>query len=218
MSWSPDGRTLAVPRGKEVAFIEVPWTTVSDAIVRPRTVKAVTWSPDGKGVMTWEEDGSLHLLDPADPAKVLDLPGPKSVVPPSWSPDGTELAFGTDDNTVMVWDRRQNKITYTLSGHQRKLHAVAFLGDGKTLVSASAGAVRFWDLEHGRLRGTLLNLNGVKTLAISPEGNYRHSPGLEADFQFKVLESKEFRDFYPDTFRQTYGWTNNPDRVKLTGD
>ena len=70
---------------------------------------------------------------------------------PAWSPDGRELAIATADKKVIVWDRKEKRVTYRLLGHVRPLKAVAYLGDGRTLISADAGGVRFWDLLKGGL-------------------------------------------------------------------
>src|SRR5262249_44397184 len=118
---------------------------------------------------------------------------------------------------VLVWDRETKRVIRHFRGHKRDITAVAFLGDGRTLVSGSRGSVRFWDLKTGRLRGTLLRL-GQEGLAIRPEGHYRGSANAEGRFVFTFLEKGKLSELPYEKFHKQYGWTNRPERVKLTGD
>src|SRR6185437_10483189 len=106
---------------------------------RPRAVSTLAWSPKGNLLATVESDNRVHLVDVKTGQDAMDLPDLKvgslySI--PAWSPDGQ----------VVVWDVEKKMITFTLTGHRREVGAVAFLMDGRTLVSASRGSVRFWDL------------------------------------------------------------------------
>jgi hypothetical protein len=220
MGWSPNSSTLAGGAGNAIILLRAPWDKEAGRIVRPSAVKALSWSPDGKYLATLETGDQVHVLDVAAGKAVVDVAEPKNVVTlPAWSPDGKELAFGTGDRKVVVWNLEEKKVTYTFTGHTRPLNAVAYLGDGKTLISGSGGSVRFWDLEKNAFRGTLLNLAGQGWLAISPEGNYRCSPGGESRFVFKVREdNNRVREFAPEVFHNVYGWQNHPERVRLTGE
>jgi WD40 repeat protein/tRNA A-37 threonylcarbamoyl transferase component Bud32 len=215
--WSPDGKTLAVGAGNQIALFRSPWKEIARTIPRPQSVSRLAWSPDSRSLATLEADGHVHVIDVERGESVLDVPGPKATCAPAWEPEGTELAFATDEKKVVVWNLEKKKITSTFTGHTRAVNAVAFLGDGKTLVSGSLADVRFWDLEKDRLRGTLLHLAGNGWLALSPEGYYRCSDGGESRFVFKVREKdNRLREFAPDDFRKLYGWKNRPEMVKLT--
>jgi eukaryotic-like serine/threonine-protein kinase len=219
-AWSPDSKALAVGSPSGVALFRAPWKEAK-MLRRPQGVTALSWSPDGKLLATVGQDRKVHLLDEGgEVAEQTQLPAVASAsLVPAWSPDGREVAVATEDRKVVVWDRKAKRLTYQFKGHTRPVHAVAFLGDGKTLVSASQGSVRFWNLVKGGLRGTLLNLGGSAWLAVSPEGYYRGSAGVEGRFVFKVREDKDqLREFSPENFRNLYGWKNRPEDVKLSSD
>jgi WD40 repeat protein len=218
-AWSPNSKALAVGSPSGVALFQAPWKEAR-VLRRPQGVAALSWSPDGKLLATVGQDRKVHLLDEGGAeAEQTQLPLASASLVPAWSPDGREVAVATEDRKVVVWDRKAKRLTYQFKGHTRPVHAVAFLGDGKTLVSASQGSVRFWNLVKGGLRGTLLNLGGSAWLAVSPEGYYRGSAGVEGRFVFKVHEDKDLlRDFSPENFRNLYGWKNRPEGVQLSSD
>jgi serine/threonine protein kinase len=228
-AWAPDSKSIAVQAltWPGLALVHAPWKEPFQKLVRPSHVRILAWSPDAKRLATIEYDNRVHILDAEnDDEPSVDLKdfsiGP-AFTGLGWSPDGKELAFATADRKVVVWDLEAKKATYTFTGHTRPISAVAFLGDGRTLVSGSEGSVRFWDLEKGTLRGSLLNL-GSGWLAISPEGNYRCTRNAEEGkglFAFRVrTDLNDVQEFNPDEFRQGYGFLrkNNRKLVRLTPD
>ncbi len=220
--WSPDSKALAVPNyhANAIELFRPPWKGIAKTLARPNRAYGMAWSPTGKLLATVEGDLRPHVIDLAG-KETMELPNfkvPSLNFIPAWSQDGKELAFATDDKKVVVWDLERKQVTFLFGGHVRPIRAVAFLGDGRTLVSGSEGSMRFWDLKTNSFRGTLLNL-GSGWLAISPDGHYRCSENSESRFVFKVREdSDRLREYSPDDFRKVYGWKNKPERVKLSGD
>ena len=65
----------------------------------------------------------------------------------AFSPDGRQLASGSSDRTVRVWDL-ENGMSRVLEGHIGHVNSVAFSPDGRQLVSCGEdGTVRVWDLQ-----------------------------------------------------------------------
>jgi len=62
-------------------------------------------------------------------------------------PDGLILAGGTENNTVQVWDIKDQVTVATLTGHEGEINALSFSENGYYLASASMdGTVKLWDL------------------------------------------------------------------------
>ncbi|RHZ47531.1 hypothetical protein Glove_578g34 [Diversispora epigaea] len=69
----------------------------------------------------------------------------------SFSPDGTQLATGSGDSTVRIWDINTDTPHYTCSGHNSWVLCISWSPDGKSLASGSMDkTVRLWDPETGK--------------------------------------------------------------------
>jgi WD40 repeat protein len=141
-------------------------------------VSVVTFSPNGRFIVSGGAQGTIRFWSLGDPAPVAPtlLPGPQPAVAVrslAFSPDGQTLATGSGDGNVRLWHLNGTAEPETLPGPEPVLpvRSVAFSPDGKTLASGSGdGIVRLWDLAHlaaepVRLRG---HRGPVITIAFSP--------------------------------------------------
>ncbi|MFI6337774.1 hypothetical protein [Streptomyces sp. NPDC050535] len=198
MTFSPDGRTLAVLTAGAVQLWTVtrPARPVTHGPVELRTRFAgpdtLAFSPDGRTLATGYEDRTIQLWDAADPHRLLPLGAPltghkgyvNSLV---FSPDGRTLASGSADDTIRLWNvadpRHASLLGSPLTGHLGPINALYYSPDGKTLASGSDDdTVRLWDIADP-LRATRLGkpLSGhteaVVSLTFSPDGRTLASGG-----------------------------------------
>lgn len=90
----------------------------------------------------------------------------------AFSPDGQEIASGSDDKTIKVWNLNTGKAIRTLTGHSNWVYTVAISPDGKNIVSGSKdNTIKIWNLNTGKELRTLRGHSSfVNSVAITPNG------------------------------------------------
>jgi WD40 repeat protein len=196
VSWSPDGRTIAVGARDWRDSTIILWDATSGKL-RARlaglddSITDLGWSPEGKtiaaacGLWTlafdgsgqiptvWREGGSAMLWDAATGARRAALPGATGHL--AWSPDGATLAttarfFGGVD----LWDPTSGQHRGTLKT-DTSVWALAWSPDSKVLatngVADRQGGTILWDVATTRPRITLREPVGqAMAIAWSPDG------------------------------------------------
>lgn len=83
------------------------------------------------------------------------MPGhAEAVVSLSFSPDGKQLASGSGDTTLRLWDLNTETPHFTCKGHRQWVLCVAWSPDStKIATSDKNGEIRVWDPETGALIG-----------------------------------------------------------------
>eukprot|EP01006_Ploeotia_vitrea_P038193 TRINITY_DN66218_c9_g1_i1.p1 TRINITY_DN66218_c9_g1~~TRINITY_DN66218_c9_g1_i1.p1 ORF type:complete len:601 (+),score=298.12 TRINITY_DN66218_c9_g1_i1:63-1805(+) len=86
------------------------------------------------------------------------IPGhTEAVLHTHFSPDGKDLASGSGDTTVRVWDVNTSTPKFTLTGHKNWVLAVAWSPNARWLASGGMdGQVRIWNPRTGKLHGRVL--------------------------------------------------------------
>ena len=107
----------------------------------------VNFSPDGKKLAVGSKNNTIAIFDRN--GKLLQEIGSYSeknknghkdwVRAVAWSPDNKIIASASDDNTVKLWELKNNQFEYkeTLEGHNSWVFDVKFSPDGNTIASTS---------------------------------------------------------------------------------
>ena len=130
------------------------------------------------------------------------------------SPDGNYVVYGTgrsfraggpppDADLVRIWDFRNGQLVRDLRDHRQWVRAVAFIPDGKRILSGGGGcnedfwgvrpeadhAIRLWDAKTGKLLETAdAHRSGVASLAVSKDGGHILSGGGDGTIILWKLE------------------------------
>ena len=180
LSYSPDGKSLAVASYKEVIVVD---PASGKALRRlagfPDQVSAVAFEPGGSRlaaaggspglggeVRVWQVEGwkELRVLrGHADTALSL-----------AWRPHSDQLATSSLDKLILIWDVEKGSIVRTIKGHADIVNTVAYSPDGKLLASGSADkTAKVFDAESGlQVAGLSTHQDAVLQVAFSPDGTY----------------------------------------------
>jgi hypothetical protein len=75
------------------------------------------------------------------------------------------------------------------------------------------GTVWLWDVAAAFPRTVLATLRDNQWLAVSSDGHYMGTPGVEAELVYVVETDEGQQTLAPAAFRAKYGWNNDPTRV-----
>ena len=116
-------------------------------------VRAITFSPDGKTMLTGGYDERL-LWWPIDD----DKPTRAITAHKGWikavaiSPDGNLIATSGNDRLIKLWSFSDGKLVCTLTGHESRVYNIAFHPDGNHLASSDLKCNVFdWEITSGKL-------------------------------------------------------------------
>jgi WD40 repeat protein len=183
LAFTPDGRTLVTGTSQEAIDLWDVARHTRTAVVQPpvadaRNTEGVALSPDGRTIAfgtnpaTNVYDIKLWSMESRKVMATTKVNGANGLTSMAFSPDGTQLASGSLDGTVRLWDVRNTQappfLLGNFSGHRLNVEDVAFSPDGATLASASDdGTIGLWDT-----RGVILGgaANSTDALAFSPDG------------------------------------------------
>jgi len=89
----------------------------------------------------------------------------------AWSPDGSRIVTGDTNGNLTIWDLITGEIIRTLTGHTKRINAVAWNINDQIASSSIDGTVRVWDAATGReirryTRPPIINT----AIAWNPEG------------------------------------------------
>jgi WD40 repeat protein len=111
----------------------------------------------------------------------------------AFSPNGKQLASGSSDCTIRLWDTASGANTGTLPGHSSDVNSVAFSPNGKQLASGSSDCtIKLWDTASGANTGSLTaHSSDVNSVAFSPSGKQLASASSDTRILLWDLGSEE---------------------------
>jgi cell division cycle protein 20 (cofactor of APC complex) len=155
VKWTKDGTHLAVGDSDSIV-------SLYDASAGKR-LRKLSGHAMRVGSLAWNEHiltsgskdgGILHHDVRAREHVVATLKGhEQEVCGLEWSPDGSQLASGSNDNTVHVWDGMSTAPKHVLTEHCSAVKALAWCPWQRNLLASGGGmadrTIRFWNTQSG---------------------------------------------------------------------
>ena len=134
-------------------------------VTLPAPLNGVVVAPDGE-IAVAAADGRLRLFGPDGEARGEVAVGETPLIALALSADGTTLATGGLRGQVALIDRAARRIRATLVGPGLPVWSLAFLPDGRQILSGGADRlVRRWNAVTGEHIGTVVPRAGADVLA-----------------------------------------------------
>jgi len=148
LTFSPDGKTLAVGSGEPSRSGDITLWNLADGTLKARwdevhidSVLSLEFSPDGKHLASGGADKALRIVDTSTGKTVKVLEGhTHHVLGVSWRADGRLLASAGADNVVKIWDWTTGERRQNIIGWDKEVSALRYLGATDTLVTVSGDA------------------------------------------------------------------------------
>ena len=190
LSYSPDGKELAVPCGLGVWIYDVESNSEKTLLTRKGSgytpVVGVAYSPDGNTLISHVGYGFINVWDAT--TKKLKFTIAKTKTSSSLG-DVTSIEF-TQDSKIFIsgdagtdqihfWDTETGVYKYTLPGHRTAIYSAMLSPSENTIASTSSdGTILLWDF------------TSYPIVSISPESVTSITLGEELAFDLKITNSK----------------------------
>ena len=135
-------------------------------------VKATTFSPDNKTLLTGSSDGTVVLWDVEQGTEIKRFIGHTDFVSSlAFSANGKTILTGAHDNTVRLWCIETGNQLKEYKGHTRFINSVMFSPDGKTILTGAAdGTARLWNVEtEKQLHEFIIKYASIRLAAFRPD-------------------------------------------------
>jgi WD40 repeat protein len=202
---SPDGRTVAVARwsgvedrvrGRAELWDATAGERLRQTPEQPAPLLGVAYTPDARGVLTWDANaGSALLWDAATlrAARPLLRALRTPIQKAAFSHDGKTLLLACPDASVLLWDVAADRPVAPRS-HQRlgfPVTAAAFSPTGARVATGTqGGTVRVWDGAGGSLLSQVNgNIGEVAAVAFSPDETMLLTASHDGNARFWDVQS-----------------------------
>jgi WD40 repeat protein len=172
VAFSPYGRLVATG-AENIALWDVATRTKLLRFEYSASVWSLTFSPDGRWLISTHEDGAILVWDVNEreqEANFNEHSAPVRKV--EFSSNGRWLASASEDRSVILWDLEMKKKVAVLEGHSMRVTALALSPDGRSVASSDYNrSLIIWDISERRPRwSSYIGTNYC--LTYSPDGRW----------------------------------------------
>lgn len=225
--WSPDGEFLVASRnsGEIGIFYAIDGRKIFGTPAHRGEVSEISWSRDGRRLLTGGKDGTLSVWDFATGGNLIKFVSHAPIRELAWSPDGRRIAVTSESGDLQIWGSAQmpeipQKIDYLRDGAiaakvdplrpetefsllERYMYfgsivAMKATPDERLLVVAGYfQGLKLWDIEKAHLIEHLEPIDETFwSVDIAPDGKYVAASSFSGKLHLWELDSgKHLRSF-----------------------
>ena len=162
----------------------------------PFSVNSIAFSPNDKYIASGHEWGEINIWDAKSGClrTVLRESSENSINSIKYFSDGKRIVYGSDDNTVCIWDIISKNEVAKLRGHREAVTGVAISPNEERVASGSLDkTLRIWDIDRRKevfvLKGHEYGINDVE---YSPNGKIVASGSIDNTIRiWSAISGKE---------------------------
>jgi len=179
---SSDGQLVALGYGSKIFLLDAQtWETVASLPVKYVADVCITPRSELLIADTSNHVGRWTIAKEPKQLERFSLPAPSGQL---WwfTADGRRALGASKDGEMQLWDLKTRRVVQSFLGHSSWIRAIALHPDGRTLASASGGAIKLWDLATGEEKLTLEA--PATTLQFSADGHTLVAAGTDEKIRF----------------------------------
>ena len=192
LNFSPDGNLIVIAKKTMISLWDLQGKLLANAIAHDNGVYRVSFRPDGKQLATSGSDQTVKLwqIEGQIGGQIKELnreiqlvrtfkTNSNDVLSLNFSADGRRLAFGSEDNSIQIFNL-DGTLETKLGGHTDSIFDVNFSPNGRYLLSASKDrTVRLWDLQATLIDTIYGHTDTIWSVSFSPNGKMFASGGVD---------------------------------------
>jgi WD40 repeat protein len=178
-SWNPDGTLIAdvFDANRDSIFI---WDAMSGQPIStyesPERASSHKWNSDSNNsLIAIGIFNGVQLLDPHTMTIVRSLPTSipsGDIITLLWSPDNTQIAGGSVDGIIHIWNVASGVEITLLVGHSKPVLDLAWNPDGTSIISSALDkSVRIWDVATSQQIEQFATQGSSTAVAWIPDGS-----------------------------------------------
>ncbi|KAJ5778280.1 hypothetical protein N7520_001526 [Penicillium odoratum] len=146
---------------------------MSSRKVYPQPQHLSFWSHDGMSFIhsDWLSN-TINIIDTSTwkPIKILKSDDDYQIMSFALPHDGKQLALGSADGIVEIWDLTTGKRVSTLHNHLKNTARIAWLRDGRLVSGSYDAIIKIWDPSTSQCLSTFHGQRGdIRSLLLSPD-------------------------------------------------
>lgn len=189
---SPDGKMLASggEDGNAILWDFESGEQLKELAKLPQAILSLCFHPSESQIAIGsEKEISVWSIQEAKPLYSIDYPYWANAL--MWDSEGIYLAYGGYDNSVFLWNTKEQKKTMSLYGHEQEITCLSFNPEKTRIASGSNDhTIKIWDIQEGKC---LCSLNehsmGITGISFNKEGNKLASCSLDGTIRIWNVQS-----------------------------